>query len=136
MEGAEICFDHDSSVENTNTCSLLPGRYFSVLLYIFIKYSFLKGSENNSQRKPQIFHVWVTETIELISSNSLLSHVTDTVLSISCFTAFHPIYSQLPVSNADLRQSWNTFNLWEEKLCRDAQLSAAFASYTLPQPVR
>lgn len=62
----------------------------------------------------------------------LLSHVTDTVLSISCSTAFHPIYSQLPISNADLRQSWNIFNLWEEKLCRDAQLSAAFTSYTLP----
>lgn len=111
--------------------------FYCIIVYIS-KIQFLKGRENNSQRKekPKI-SVYVLLKLFNCYLQILLSHVTDTVLSISCSTAFHPICSQLPISKADLRQSWNVFNLWEKKICRDVgQLSAAFTSYTLPQPVR
>lgn len=78
----------------------------------------------------QTFLAAVTESIELVSSRSLLSRVTVTVLSISCFTAFHPI-----ASNDDQRQLWSTLDLWEGKGCIETQLSAVFASNNLT-PVR
>lgn len=68
----------------------------------------------------------ITESIELVSSRSLLFRVTVTVLSISCFTAFHPI-----ASNADQRQLWSTLDLWEGKGCIETQLSAVFTSNNL-----
>lgn len=84
------------------------GGCFSVLLPHVFKRLWKQLLKKNTN-----YHACVTESIEQVPSSSLLSHVTDTVLSISCFTAFHPIASCL--SAVQIRDNYGALWIFARK---------------------